>query len=239
MKKSYQIFVGVLLGLAFQAGALAAGGGRPSVGVVEFKNETSAGWWTSTVGSELSGMLSNELASTNSFRVVERKKLESVLEEQNLAASGRVAPGQGAKIGKLTGAEYLIMGTVTSYQENTSSTGGGLSFKGISLGGKKSEAYVAIDVRVVNATTGDIDFTRTIEGRSSGGGMSVGVYRGGFGGALGHEENTPTGKAIRAALVEISEYLECVMVKRDGCEAGYQQKEQKRRDGDKKALKLD
>jgi len=58
-------------------------------------------------------------------------------------------------------------------------------------------------------------------------------------GNLAHEENTPTGKAIRAALVEITDYLDCVMVKRDGCEADFNAKEQKRRQGDKKAIKLD
>ena len=61
----------------------------------------------------------------------------------------------------------------------------------------------------------------------------------GFGGNLAHEENTPAGKAIRAALVEASEYLDCAMVKRGGCLAEYDAKEQKRRAGDKKALKLD
>lgn len=162
-----------------------------------------------------------------------------MLEEQNLAASGRVRAGTGAKMGQVTGADYLVFGTVTDYEENTASTGGGISFKGISLGGKKSQAYVRVDVRVVNATTGDIEFSRAIEGRSSGGGISVGVYRGGFGGALGHEENTPAGKAIGAALVEISEYLDCVMVVRGSCEAEYNAKEQKRRAGTKKALKLD
>ncbi|HVJ61151.1 MAG TPA: CsgG/HfaB family protein [Tahibacter sp.] len=219
--------------------ALAAGGGKPAIGVAEFKNETSAGWWRGGVGWELSGMLSNELASSGNFKVVERQKLESVLEEQNLAASGRVRSGTGAQIGKLTGADYLVMGTVTAYEENTASTGGGISIKGISLGGKKSEAYLAVDIRVVNATTGDIDFSRTVEGRASGGGISVGVSRGGFGGALASEKNTPAGKAIRAALVEISEYLDCVMVERNGCEAEYRQKESNRREKTKGALKLD
>ena len=166
-------------------------------------------------------------------------KLEKVLEEQNLAASGRVKSGTGAKMGQVTGADYLVMGTVTSYEENTASTGGGLSFRGISLGGKKSEAYLAVDIRVVNASTGEVDFSRTVEGRSSGGGVSVGLYRGGFGGDLAHEENTPAGKAIRATLVEVTDYLDCVMVKRDGCQAEYSAKEQKRRDGDRKAIKLD
>jgi curli biogenesis system outer membrane secretion channel CsgG len=184
-------------------------------------------------------MLSNELSSSGNFRVVERAKLEKVLEEQNLAASGRVRSGTGAKMGQVTGADYLVMGTVTSYEENTASTGGGFSFKGIGLGGKKSEAYIAVDVRVVNASTGEIDYSRTIEGRSSSSGVSVGLYRGGFGGNLAHEENTPAGKAIRAALVEITDYLDCVMVKKDSCIAAFGAKEQKRRDGDRKAIKLD
>lgn len=238
MKK---VILGVALalgGIGLAGGALAQGG-KPSIGVAEFKNESGAGWWRGGVGWELSGMLSNELASLGSFRVVERNKLESVLEEQNLAASGRVSAGTGAKIGKLTGAQYLVMGTVTAYEENTASTGGGLSFKGISLGGKKSDAYLAVDVRVVNTTTGEIDYSRTIEGRSSGGGVSVGVFRGGFGGALANESKTPAGKAIRAALVEITDYLDCVMVQRDGCEAEFGAKERKRRDSNKKALKLD
>lgn len=237
MKTSIFAAVLALAGMACAGSAFAAG--KPSLGVAEFKNESAAGWWRGGVGWELSGMLSNELSSTGNFRVVERAKLDKVLEEQNLAASGRVRSGTGAKMGQVTGADYLVMGTVTSYEENTANTGGGLSFKGISLGGKKSEAYIAVDVRVVNSSTGEVDFSRTIEGRSSGGGLSVGLYRGGFGGNLAHEENTPAGKAIRAALVEITDYLDCVMVKRDSCEGEFGAKEKKRRDSDRKAIKFD
>ncbi|UXI70001.1 CsgG/HfaB family protein [Tahibacter amnicola] len=239
MKK---LMFGVALALAGAVTAspvFAAGGGKPAVGVAEFKNESGAAWWRGGVGWELSGMLSNELASSGNFKIVERAKLEKVLEEQNLAASGRVRSGTGAQMGKVTGADYLVMGTVTAYEENTASTGGGVSFKGISLGGKKSDAYLAVDIRVVNTTTGDIDFSRTIEGRASGGGVDVGISRGGFGGNLSSEKNTPAGKAIRAALVEISEYLDCVMVQQNGCEDEYQAKESKRREKTKKSLKLD
>jgi curli biogenesis system outer membrane secretion channel CsgG len=239
MKK---LFLGVTMALAgaVAAGsAFASGDGRPVIGVAEFTNQTNAGWWGGGVGWELSGMLSNELSSSGDFRVVERQKMQNVLEEQNLAASGRVAPHSGPRIGKLTGAQYLITGAVTAYQENTSSTGGGLSFHGIGIGGKHSEAYLAVDLRVINTETGDIDFSRTVEGRTSGGGVSLGVYRGGFGGSLAHEENTPAGKAIRAALVEATDYLDCVMVKRDSCISDFNAKEQKRRAGDRKGLKLD
>ncbi|MGH8173760.1 MAG: CsgG/HfaB family protein, partial [Rhodanobacteraceae bacterium] len=98
MKKS---MFALLLVAGFSANALAAGG-KPSVGVAEFKNESAAGWWSGGVGWELSGMLSNELSSSGDFRVVERAKLEKVLEEQNLAASGRVKSGTGAKMGQVT-----------------------------------------------------------------------------------------------------------------------------------------
>lgn len=223
----------------FGAGTVFAQGGKPVVAVIEFKNETAAAWWRGGVGWELAGLVSNELAATGAFKVVERTKLESVLSEQNLAASGRVAAGTGAKIGKLTGAQYLIAGTVTAYEEDVASTGGGIAFKGISLGGKKESAYLAIDLRVINATTGEIDFVRTIEGNAKGGGISVGVYKGGWGGTLDNYKKTPTGKAIRAAVIEITDYLDCVMVQQDGCIAEYDAKESRRREKTKGALDLD
>jgi curli biogenesis system outer membrane secretion channel CsgG len=239
MKKLLLSAAVALIGATAAGSAIAAGDGHPVVGVAEFVNQTSAGWWSGGVGWELSGMLSNELSSSGDFHVVERQKLQNVLEEQNLAASGRVAAGSGPKIGKLTGAQYLVTGTVTAYTENASSTGGGFSIKGIGLGGKSSEAYLAVDIRVINTQTGDIDFSRTVEGRSKSSGVAVGINRGGFGGSLAHEENTPAGKAIRAALVEVTDYLDCVMVKKDSCVADYAAKEQKRRQGDKSSLKLD
>jgi curli biogenesis system outer membrane secretion channel CsgG len=212
---------------------------KPSIGVAEFRNDTSAGWWSGGTGNDLAGMLTNELASTEKFRLVERAKLDSVLQEQDLAQSGRIEKRSAAKVGKLTGAKYLVMGTVSSYTENTAGEGGGLSFRGISVGGKKSEAYIAIDLRVVDTTTGEVAYTRTVEGRSSSYGVHGGLYRGGFGGNLGKYENTPAGKAIRACLVEISDYLGCVMVDQDSCIQDYQAKEGARREKTKKAIKLE
>lgn len=212
---------------------------RPTIAVIEFKNDSGAGWWRGGVGRELAGMLGNELSATRNFRVLERSKLEAVLEEQNLGASGRVAE-QAAQIGKLVGAQYLVAGTVTAYEEDVSRSGGGISFGGVSVGGKSESAYLAVDLRVIDSSTGEVAYARTIEGRSKGGGMSLGVYRGGFGGTLASEEKTPAGKAIRAALVEASGYLECVMVVRSSkCMREYDAKEDKRRESSRDSLKLD
>ena len=80
---------------------------------------------------------------------------------------------------------------------------------------------------------------RTIEGNAKSGGMSVGLSRGDFSGALGQQKNTPAGKAIRAALVEATDYLSCVMVDQNGCEADYQAKDSRRRAKTRSAIDLD
>ncbi len=226
----------LLLTILVAGTALAA---KPTVGVAEFRNETSAAWWYGGVGDDLAGMLTNELVGTGKFKVVERSKLGPVLEEQNLADSGRVSKSTGAKIGKLTGAQYLIFATVSAFETDVKGTGGGVSFRGISLGGKKEDAYMAVDLRVVNTTTGEIEFVRSIEARASSSGINVGVYRGGFGGNLGKYEKTPTGKAIRACIIEISEYLSCAMVDGGDCMAEYDAKDTSRKEKTKKAIKLD
>jgi curli biogenesis system outer membrane secretion channel CsgG len=213
---------------------------KPTIGVAEFTNTaTGVHWWSGGVGQELASLVSNELSSTGSFRVVERAKVDSVITEQDLAASGRINAATGAKFGQMTGAQYLVLGTVTSFESNVKSTGGGLSFGGVSIGGKKEDAYLAIDLRVVDTTTGEIAHARTVEGRTSGMGLNLGVFRSGFGGRLNNESKTPAGKAIRAAIVEITDYLECVMISGGSCVGEFQAKEEKRRSGLKNVLKLD
>jgi curli biogenesis system outer membrane secretion channel CsgG len=225
-----------LFAVALSAQAMAD---RPVLGVAEFKNESGAGWWGGGVGWDLSGMLANELASTGAFRIVERANLESVLNEQDLGASGRVRPDTAARIGELTGAGYVVLGTVTAYDEQTRSTGGGISFRGIGIGGRRTEAYIAVDLRVVNSNTGEIEYVRTIEGRAGGGGLNLSAYRGGFGGNLSNYEDTPAGEAIRAALMEITDYLECAMVIQSRtCLEKYEEREDTRRERTRSRLRF-
>ncbi|MGY6587404.1 MAG: CsgG/HfaB family protein [Wenzhouxiangella sp.] len=222
---------------------------RPVLGVAEFTNEVAGvGWWGGSVGWELSDMLANELAAINAFTVVERTNLEAVMREQDLGASGRVRQDTAAQIGQLTGAQYIVLGTVTAYSEETARTGGGINVRGVNIGGRstnlgvggsRTQAYIAVDLRVVNAETGELAHVRTVEGRTSDSGVNLRAQRGWLGGELGHQENTPAGEAIRAALIEITDYLECSMVlKTSSCLAEYQAREDTRRERTRSRLRF-
>ena len=212
---------------------------EPRIGVADFSNTSGAYWWTGGVGRDLASMVTNELANNGKFSVVERSRLDTVLDEQDLSASGRISKSTRAKIGEITGAQYLVLGTVTAYEENSQGTGGGFSISGISIGGKNDKAYMALDLRVVDTNTGEIAYNRTVEARSGGFGFKLGLSRGKFAGNLGQYKKTPAGKAIRAAVVEIVDYLECAMVVQGGCLAEFDAKEKKRKKSLKSLINLD
>ena len=231
------------LALAAAVGLYATGASavekKPVMAVFDFSNTSGAAWWYGGVGGDLADMLTNELASTEKFKMVERKQLGAVLGEQDLALSGAVKKSTAAKAGKMTGAQYIVTGAVSAYEENTSGKGGAIGFKGIGVGGKKEEAYIAIDLRVVDTTSGEVSFSRTVEAKSASKGLAVGVNKGGVSAGFGKMEKTPAGKAIRACLIEASDYLSCVMVEKGGCEAEYAAKEKARRDKTKGKVKLE
>ncbi len=227
MKK--YLFIIFVLSLVFVSNAFS--GEKPRLGVLRFTNDTHAGWWSSNTGTDLQDMLASELVSTKSFQVLERKEINAVLGEQDLGASGRISKSTKAKIGKIKGAQYLVAGTVSAFEEDTKGTGGGIGFRGFSIGGKSAKAYMAVDLKVIDATTGEIIDARTVEGTSSSGGLNLGGSIGYFSGNLSQYEKTPTGKAIRACIIEISEYLECSLTKGedDECMQEYAAKETKKK----------
>jgi TolB-like protein len=63
----------------------------------------------------LAQMLISDLAAVDTVRVVERERLQAVLDEQKLGESwkksGKIDSRTAARIGKLLGARYLVLGT--------------------------------------------------------------------------------------------------------------------------------
>jgi len=91
---------------------------RPGIAVMPFDNGGSYGQDKENfeaLQKGIAGMLISELAQNPAARVVEREDIQKLLEEQNLGASGRVDPQTGAKIGKLVGARYVVLGTFIDF----------------------------------------------------------------------------------------------------------------------------
>lgn len=239
-------------GLSFGMSNSVLAQSKPVISVPEFKNETSYWWWNDGAASELADALSNELNATGNFRVAERQKLGEVLSEQELAELGITRPGTGAQSGQVTGAEYIVLGRVAAYEEGVAeeSSGGrvgGIRIGGIRLGGggrqEKQEAYIAIDVRVVDSTTGEVVHSRTVEGRATseakGGSANVGFRGINVGGDRAKSSKVPVGQALRAALIEASDYLSCAMVEQtSSCLAEYGEKDERRRENTRSVLDI-
>ncbi len=91
---------------------------RPGIAVMPFDNGGSYGQGKEDyegLQKGIAGMLISELANNPAARVVEREAIQKLIEEQNLGASGRVDPQTAAKIGKLVGARYAVLGTFIDF----------------------------------------------------------------------------------------------------------------------------
>ena len=89
---------------------------RPGVAVFPFED----GGWTGMTADDRSAMsvglqqiLLNELSQNANLRIVERNILRQILEEQDQGTSGRVDAATAARIGKVVGARYVVLGTFT------------------------------------------------------------------------------------------------------------------------------
>jgi len=228
-----------VLALAFMAltsASHAADTGKPVLAVLKFQDESGMMPLQGGVGRVLTNIVGTELAARDAFTVVERRKLAAVLEEQELAQSGRLKPGEGARIGELTGAQYLVMGTITAFEDNekTQVSGGGF-FSKAKVENVSGGAYLAVDLRVVDTTSGEVAFARTVEGRTAGYRTDITDDNSG----LAFMEKPGEARAVRAAALEIIDYLECAMVRKDACIEKFAEADRRRQDTTKQAIKID
>ncbi len=176
-------------------------------------------------------MLISELAATKAFNVVDRHELYLLLEQKFTEALLADARTTKLKPGKIKGIRYFIAATVSAFEENTHGGARAINFPGFS-GNEQNKAYVVIDLKVIDRETGTIIDTRSIEGTSSGNVLSghPGNYNK-FSGGLIKREKTPVGKAIRNCIIEMTEYLECLLItKNKECVKKYEAIELKRKE---------
>jgi TolB-like protein len=109
---------------------------RPGIAVLPFSNGGSYGQGKEdfeALERGIAGMMISELSQNPAARVVERQEIQRLVDEQNLGAQGRVDPQTAAKLGKLVGARYMVMGTFVDFYGD-----------------------FRVDVRLINTETGEV-----------------------------------------------------------------------------------
>ena len=131
--------------------------GKPSVAVLPFVEADRATYG----GSDLTEMLTKELADSGKFTIAEKAKSVAAETELPKGTKDTIDPTVAAEIGRKTGSQFLVLGTVTEFGEKVK----------VTLTGVKSyDAFVKFDLRGVDAKTGKVLFSQTIEKR----GVSMG-----------------------------------------------------------------
>lgn len=185
----------ISLALAFIVGVgvvAHAQGEKPRIAVIEFENQTD--WWTNRLGSGVQNMIVTELVKSGKWRVIEREKLNSVMKEQSLSLSGAVDTSTLVKIGKILGLKYFLTGSITQFDIKSS----GFSF-GVGRVGK-TKKKVALDARLVNVETAEIEWADTASDTDE----TTAVQVQGIGPDSGYDEEM-AGEILRNAVKKIVE----------------------------------
>jgi len=213
MRKLITVNIWVFLGMfmfsvvAANAGNDSASSPRKTVTIYEFKSQVAE-----ISPQSATDMFMTALVKTRTFAVLERQRLEgSVYREKQLNQQGR-STGNAAN-SRLTGADYIFVGTVTEANASASKTGVAGSFKGLGIEKSGETAEIGLDVRVLDARTGAVlDAVNTRKEVSEGGFSVSGV--GSFlhsmlgnkvpGGNLGvsHDSKDGIDKALRECIEE-------------------------------------
>jgi curli biogenesis system outer membrane secretion channel CsgG len=155
---------------------------RVKVAVMDFDYGTITNhWWgTSDIGRGMADQVVDGLVNDGSVTVVERKNLDTVLAEQDLAHSDRANPDAArlAQLGKVYGVKYIVTGSITKFgteQRNFSAGAAGAALGPVGmLGFKKAKTEVGLTLRVIDTATGEVVLSASGEGLSKkGGGLSV------------------------------------------------------------------
>jgi curli biogenesis system outer membrane secretion channel CsgG len=183
-------------------------GPKKRVAVVRFEStgkfSQKYGDWD--IGGGLAAQLTTALAESGWFVVVERAALSDVLREQEMALEKVVSKESAAKVGQVLGAQLLVKGAVTEFEQDAEGGGiklgvgglpGGLSLGG---GGNTVSAHVAIDLRLIDTSTSQVVRAVRAEGKGTRRGVSATIDAKMV--SIGGDafKNTPLGMATREAI---------------------------------------
>ncbi|MCK9554592.1 hypothetical protein M0R36_02070 [bacterium] len=176
-------------------------GPKKTVAVADFENKAGAhAQWS--LGNGMAEMLTTALLETDRFIIVERRNIGQILEEQDFSLSGRTVNAGAPEIGKLLNAQILVSGAVTEFSQRIYDSGSMFEYKGFSLGLRGATAYVAINLRMYDTTTGQVIASKRVEGKGNVSGLSVGYSESDWAVDFDNFKASPLGKVTQEAINE-------------------------------------
>jgi curli biogenesis system outer membrane secretion channel CsgG len=153
-------------------------------------------------------MLESALFATNRFVIVERAEMDAVMKEQDLQAGGRAAKAADvAQTGKLRSARYLATGTIVEASSDTSGDGGGLTIKGIHIGGSSAKSQLVVIVKLIDTTSGQVVANERIRGEAGKTSLSLAYTGADIGGGLDTFAQTPLGQAAQDCINQAVKFI--------------------------------
>jgi curli biogenesis system outer membrane secretion channel CsgG len=159
------------------------------------------------IGEGLTEMLISELFKTGRYTMVERAALSDVVKEQELGQTGLVKKETATKVGELLGAQLLVTGAVTEFEATAGGGGGGFGIAGFSVGLRTSSAHVAVDIRLVDSTNGQILKSFNAAGKASESGLAFAGQQRGVTFGSDAFQKTPIGQATREAVAKAVNFI--------------------------------
>jgi len=104
------------------------------------------------LGSGIGDIVTRELFELGRFQLVERRELAAVIAEQDLGGTGRFDADTVADVGRLVGAELILVGAVTELSIDRSSA----VVPGFLGGATVTTVQVGVELRFVEVATGRI-----------------------------------------------------------------------------------
>jgi len=166
------------------------------VAVFDFQNNSTWSWWGDRLGEAANDEFVTQLVNSGQFTVIERQKLQAILAEQGLGASGAVQPSTAPKIGKLLGVQIIFTGSITAFSIKKT----GFSVMGVSAQSGKAESK--LDVRMIDTSTGEILLVASGAGDKKVGGLGVPGFS--------FEQNYDVGiasEALRPAIQQVTQQV--------------------------------
>jgi len=171
----------LLSGIYFTPTVSAATGGlRYTISVAKFENQSN---WTGQyqLGDAYGAVLTDVLNQSGKYIVLGERDMRDDAAKESTQ--------------KGTTAQLLIKGVITHVQ-NTNTTGGAFNLGGLVLGGSQSTCEINVTMYLVATDTGRVLASKSIVGKSNGGGILLGTSGAIFG--TQHKDNM--GKAVENAI---------------------------------------